>query len=434
MATGFPTKANWVSGDILTATQMDDLAGTVNLLSNASATTGSQLVSNAAGTSFAYQPTPSASNPVLNSAFNVWQRYTTQVTGTITAATSGATTAYVVANSFVVGQYVTVTGMTPTTLNGAGVVTVASGVGFTISASTSGTFSAGGIATGSPYTASTVAAGDYNADRWQIGFSQTGKTVSRQPTNDTTNLPSIQYCARVQKNAGQTFITALQFVQSFESINSIPFAGKSVTFSFYARVGANFSGTSNQIIAQLISGTGTDQNYLGTYTGANAFISQSTTLTTTWQRFSYQGTVPTTATELAIQFFYNPVGTAGANDYFEITGIQIDVGSVALPFRTYGATYQAELAACQRYYYQPTAGAYWNGYATSGVNFYVMVYLPVAMRTSPTITNTSIAAGNFPATASSPTSAGTTSFANTRTATATGAGGFADTYTASAEL
>ena len=30
MATGFPTKANWVSGDILTASQMDDLAGTLN--------------------------------------------------------------------------------------------------------------------------------------------------------------------------------------------------------------------------------------------------------------------------------------------------------------------------------------------------------------------------------------------------------------------
>lgn len=33
MATGFPTKANWVAGDILTAAQMDDLAGTLNLLS-----------------------------------------------------------------------------------------------------------------------------------------------------------------------------------------------------------------------------------------------------------------------------------------------------------------------------------------------------------------------------------------------------------------
>ena len=32
MAVGLPTKSNWAAGDILTAAQMDDLAGTVNLL------------------------------------------------------------------------------------------------------------------------------------------------------------------------------------------------------------------------------------------------------------------------------------------------------------------------------------------------------------------------------------------------------------------
>ena len=35
MAVGFPTKANWAAGDVLTAAQMDDLAGTVNLLNPA---------------------------------------------------------------------------------------------------------------------------------------------------------------------------------------------------------------------------------------------------------------------------------------------------------------------------------------------------------------------------------------------------------------
>jgi len=30
MAAGFPTKANWSAGDVLTAAQMDDLAGTLN--------------------------------------------------------------------------------------------------------------------------------------------------------------------------------------------------------------------------------------------------------------------------------------------------------------------------------------------------------------------------------------------------------------------
>ena len=32
MATGFPTKANWAAGDVLTSSALDDLAGTVNLL------------------------------------------------------------------------------------------------------------------------------------------------------------------------------------------------------------------------------------------------------------------------------------------------------------------------------------------------------------------------------------------------------------------
>ena len=308
MATGFPTKANWAAGDILTAAQMDDLAGTVNLFSNASATTGSQLVSNAAGTSFAYQPTPSASNPVLNSAMQVWQRYATQVTGTITAATSGATTAYVVANSFVVGQYVTVTGMTPTTLNGAGVVTVASGVGFTISATTTGTFSAGGIATGSPYVSLAASSGViYAADRWcsASGVSQ-ALTITRQTTSDTTNLPNIQYCSRIQRNSGQTGTSTINYYQNFESVNSIPLAGKAITISYYARAGANYSATSNQLNAIVYSGTGTDQNILTSFTGSTTVASTSATLTTTWQRFTFTGTVASTATQIAVGFSGTP--------------------------------------------------------------------------------------------------------------------------------
>ena len=42
MATGFPTKANWAAGDVLTASQMDDLAGTFNLLQNTYTTVNAQ--------------------------------------------------------------------------------------------------------------------------------------------------------------------------------------------------------------------------------------------------------------------------------------------------------------------------------------------------------------------------------------------------------
>jgi len=192
----------------------------------------------------------------------------------------------------------------------------------------------------------------YSADRWYQS-ARSGQTISRQTTSDSTNLPFIQYCARVARDSGNTSTDAIRIATLFESVNSIPFAGKTVTVSFYARRGANFSSASNILTAQLATGTGTDQNlFAGGYTGLAYPLASEVTLTTTWQRFTLTGTVASTATELTLLFYFVPVGTAGAADYFEITGVQLEVGSVATPFSRNGGTIQGELAACQRYYYQ----------------------------------------------------------------------------------
>ena len=274
-----------------------------------------------ATTGLRYSATPSASNPVINSATQIWQRGT----------------------SFTVG-----------------------------------------------------AAAPYTADRWQAsrGALATGLTVTRQATNDTTNLPIIQYCARLQRDSGNTSTAALNFWQNLETVNSIPFAGKTVTMSFYARAGANYSPTSSLLTAYLYSGTGTDQNVnVGGFTGVAAVIQQNATLTTTWQRFTYTGTVAISATQLATLVSATPVGTASTNDYFEVTGVQIDVGSVALPFRTAGTTYQQELAACQRYYVRWSAGSS-NSYIGCGNAYSTttgapLMIFPVEMRVYPTALETS---------------------------------------------
>jgi hypothetical protein len=212
-------------------------------------------------------------------------------------------------------------------------------------------------------------------------------TISRQATNDTTNLPNIQYCARIQRNSGQTGTGFVYFAQSFESINSIPLAGKTVTFSFYARAGANFSGASSQIGYNVYTGTGTDQQLIS-YTGQANPLATAATLTTTWQRFSGSATLATTATELSLQFGYLPVGTASTNDYFEVTGVQLEASTVASAFSTNGGTYQAELAACQRYYYRATPGAVNKNLgisqASSATVAGTMGFFPVEMRTAPT--------------------------------------------------
>ena len=297
-------------GDLLTYSTTDTRlpvgSDGQTLVANSAATTGLQWAS-----------TPSASNPVLNSSMQVWQR----------------------------------------------------GTSFSLAASTGGA--------------------NYTADRWctQTAANQ-AVTIGRQATADTTNLPNVQYCLRYQRNSGQTGTSALFLIQPFETINSIPFANKAITFSFYARAGANFSAASSTLAASVVSGTGTDQNPLTVaYTGSATVASLNATLTTTWQRFTATGTVASTATELQVSFSFTPVGTASTNDYYEVTGVQIDIGSVALPFRTFSQTLQNELAACQRYYVRvgDSSGAsnqrLARGSANSTTGVQLTATLPVQLRT-----------------------------------------------------
>ena len=227
----------------------------------------------------------------------------------------------------------------------------------------------------------------YTADRfqtWSTGGSAT--TTSRQATGDTTNLPSIQYCARVQRNSGQTITSAIAYQNSFESVNSIPLAGKTVVFSFYARAGSNFSATSNALVYKVLTGTGTDQT-LNSYTGSAEPISATATLTTTWQRFQGTATLSSSATEVGVQVYYTPTGTASTNDYFEITGVQLELGSVASTFSRNGATIQGELAACQRYYYvlaDATSQSFGTCAYFTATDALGTVFYPVTMRTAPT--------------------------------------------------
>ena len=314
--------AAWVGFDDSNAVQNSIVDAKGDLIAASAADTparlavgnnGEQIVADSAATTgLRYSATPSASNPIINSAFQVWQRGTS--------------------------------------------------------------FAGGG------------AGGIYTADRFQLNAA-TAQTMSRQVTGDTTNLPFVQYCARIQRTAASTNTTAVYVASSFESVNCIPYAGKGVTLSFYARVGANWAGTSFGV--QLVSGTGTDQNLNSGFTGSANVISVAPTFTTTWQRFTYTGTVASTATQLGLLVSWLPSGTAGAADYVEMTGFQIDIGSVALPFRTYAATIQGELAACQRYYYRTTVGVNQNtGYTTINYSTTAAIAtlpMKVTMRVAPTV-------------------------------------------------
>lgn len=226
-----------------------------------------------------------------------------------------------------------------------------------------------------------TAANVFLPDRWSTGTAGAYNIyLSRQATNDTTNLPNIQYCLRYGRTAGNTNGNWNTLSTSLETVNSIPLAGKTITLSFYARAGANFSSSGNGLASFLASGTGTDQNITLAYTGI-AYSYGAHTLTSTWQRFTNTYTVPVNATEVAISFQYVPTGTAGANDYYEITGVQLEVGSTATPFSRSGGDIEGELAKCQRYYQVPPTAIFLHGYNSSAAGFWWQP--PVVMRTAP---------------------------------------------------
>jgi len=235
----------------------------------------------------------------------------------------------------------------------------------------------------------------YSADRWACTRAVTGSTITRQLTNDTTNLPFIQYCARVQRDSGNSATNSVYLTQSFENVNSTPFIGQTVTMSFYARKGADFSGS---LSVYLASGTGTDQNVNGTWTGNTYVVNQTPTLTTSWARYSYSGTVAATKTQIAAMFVTAPTGTASTNDYFEVTGVQVEIASSASAYSPNAATFQGELAACQRYYYRITPSVT-NGAFSVGNNYSTtintsVIYPKVTLRTTPTL-ETSGTASNY---------------------------------------
>jgi hypothetical protein len=176
--------------------------------------------------------------------------------------------------------------------------------------------------------------------------------------------------------------------QSIENTDSARFIGQKVTFSFYARKGANYSATSDILRGSVWSNTTTDAALNSVTSGANP-IDINATLTSTWQRFQGTATISSSATQIAFGFFYTPTGTAGAADYFEVTGVQLELGSIATPFaKMGGGTIQGELSACQRYYYRntpgSTVGTMGNAIASSSTNGSTLIELKTTMRVVPT--------------------------------------------------
>jgi hypothetical protein len=245
------------------------------------------------------------------------------------------------------------------------------------------------------------------ADRYKTRRAAAGTTFSQQ-----TGFLNAAYCIRMARDSGNTSTQALLLFQHFDPDFVRKIAGKTVTVSYDARVGANYSG--GALVASFYSGTagGEALTMVGAGAGfttgavAGSNINMGTPTTTAARLVGTSTyTIPSDARDLAFRTYWSPTGTAGAADYLEITNIRIaEVGTEFVP-----VTQVTDLNECMRFYRKSflpaTTPAQNVGAGTGEIRFPAItaaatvqrppsVRFGAPMRSTPTITLYNPAAAN----------------------------------------
>lgn len=212
-----------------------------------------------------------------------------------------------------------------------------------------------------------AAASGYTLDRWQFDASTAAVLTASQQADFPLSNYEFQSSLRLAVTTADTSISSGEFARiqhKIEGYNARDLIGKTFTLSFWvrsAKTGVHCVGMRN---------SGADRSYVGEYTVNSALAWEQKSITVT-------GGLPSTGTwdwtngvGLGLNFmlaagtsFHTTAGSwqtgsfiATANqvncldtigNIFAITGVQLEVGSVATPFehRPYGM----ELALCRRY-------------------------------------------------------------------------------------
>jgi hypothetical protein len=259
--------------------------------------------------------------------------------------------------------------------------------------------------------------GVYPVDRWRCDeFTDggaTGEQVQDAPAGFVDSLKITTTTADGTLSAAQNMLIN-QFIEGFNT-SDFGFGtanAKTITLSFWVK--SSLTGT----FAGGCDNNDNNRSYVFNYTISSANTWEYKTVTIagdtsgTWLttnsrgisvRFAlgagtdYDGTVG--AWQSGLKFSSSGatsvIGTLNATWY--ITGVQLEVGSVATPFerRDYGR----ELALCQRYYWKTlpdNAGAeFCVAYGTATTNAAGIVFFPASMRIAPTALEQTGTAGDY---------------------------------------
>ena len=215
----------------------------------------------------------------------------------------------------------------------------------------------------------------YLADRWYSALISGTGTFAQE----TTTVPTgVSYAMKFTASA--TAQPALY--QAIETLNSLQFAGQNVTVSSQVAASASTGFTMD-----IQYSTSVDNSVTGTWTSITATSGGTATATsTTYVSISGVYAIPSTAKSLRVRIFTTSTIANTVVVYFGKA--QTELGTIATFFTRNAPTLQGELAACQRYYWRASVGAYnylpGTGLGTSTTSVLMAFPLHQTMRVSPT--------------------------------------------------
>lgn len=245
-----------------------------------------------------------------------------------------------------------------------------------------------------------VTTSQYCADRFAVRTNLSSATGQTAAVSQVAGALSTQFLSQVGRVSGGTSTVPIYYGQALTRNASVPYlSGQSITFSFSARAGANFSPTNSALTVAMYANASTVDGDLlpGSSNGSSATAStQTVNLTTTLTRYTVTFAAPLAATtQLGFYLIMNGSGTAGSSDYFQTTDWRIDVGTSASPIVR--QRFEVVLNECLPYYEKSylysiapktnnAAGYYLYGY-TSASNGLIIGQIPfrAIKRATPTL-------------------------------------------------
>jgi hypothetical protein len=254
-----------------------------------------------------------------------------------------------------------------------------------------------------------TAGGIYTVDRWQGVENTDGAMTALRYEDVLAGFVTSVKCTTTTADGSLASSQNVQFRQAIEGLNVADLGwgtanAKTITLSFWVR--SSLTGT----FGGSLRNSAVNRSYPFTYAISVADTWEYKTVTIagdtsgTWLTTTSTGIILTFSLGAGTDFSGTAGAWAGANNTsatgavsvigtlnatWYITGVQLEVGSVATPFerRPFGT----ELSLCQRYYLPVTSGmAYGRGNGTSGT--VCSLPIPVPLRATPTLPSTTTSA------------------------------------------